>query len=109
TTDGLVNVFNVQFVTEATGLPGDYNQNNKVDAADYAVWRDHLGSSTALPNDDTPGVGADDYTRWKTNFGQQLGSGSLDATSVPEPATACLLAVCGLATWGVGRKRISRA
>ncbi|MGE3241055.1 MAG: LamG-like jellyroll fold domain-containing protein, partial [Pirellulales bacterium] len=42
TTDGLVNVFNVQFVTEATGLPGDYNQNNKVDAADYAVWRDHL-------------------------------------------------------------------
>ena len=49
----------------ATGLPGDYNQDGTVDAADYVVWRKNLGSSTSLANDDTPGVGPDDYTRWR--------------------------------------------
>ena len=57
-------------------IPGDYNQNGIVDAADYTVWRNNLGSGTSLPNDDTPGVGQDDYTRWKTHFGQTAGSGS---------------------------------
>src|SRR4029077_666443 len=27
------------------GLPGDFNNDGIVDAADYTVWRDHLGSS----------------------------------------------------------------
>ena len=58
------------------GLPGDYNQNGVVDAADYAVWRDNDGSGTSLPNDDTLGVGPDDYVRWRSHFGQTAGSGS---------------------------------
>lgn len=53
---------------------GDYNSDGIVDTADYTVWRDHLGSPTALPNDNTPGVGTDDYTRWKANFGNTGGS-----------------------------------
>jgi hypothetical protein len=85
------------------GLPGDYNENGIVDAADYTTWRDRLGSLTALPNDDTAGVGLDDYTRWKTHFGQTNGSGS-GATAhlalgdsaganyaVPEPSSWLLL------------------
>ena len=52
------------------GLPGDYNQDHVVNAADYTVWRNNLGSGTSLPNDSSAGVGPDDYDRWKTNFGQ---------------------------------------
>jgi hypothetical protein len=87
----------VALFAQAPVLPGDYNQNGVVDAADYTVWRDNLGGLTALPNDDTSGVGTDDYTRWKNNFGQTLGSGagatgSTTATaSVPEPPTVGLL------------------
>lgn len=69
-------------------LPGDYNEDGTVDAADYTVWRDHLGSGTSLPNDDTAGVDADDYTRWRTHFGESAaGSGSLLRASVPEPTS----------------------
>lgn len=73
------------------GLPGDYNENNVVDAADYTRWRDNLGSATALPNDDTAGVGNDDYDRWKTNFGMSIpGGGSLSGAAVPEPSALML-------------------
>ena len=82
------------------GIPGDYNNDGSVDAADYTVWRNKLGSPTSLPNDDTPGVDQDDYTRWKANFGQVAGSGAgstaLGSPAAPEPS-ACLLALIGLA------------
>jgi endoglucanase len=70
-------------------VPGDYNVDGTVDAADYAVWRDLLGSGTALPNDDTAGVALDDYQRWKSNFG--LTTGAASSTPVPEPSSAMLL------------------
>lgn len=80
-------------LSEVTGLLGDYNENDSVDAADYTFWRDRLGDTAALPNDDTPGVGPDDYTRWKTNFGMSIpGGGSLSAAAVPEPS-ALMLAI----------------
>ncbi len=74
-------------------LPGDYNDDGLVDAADYVVWRDNLGTSAELPNDETPGaVTEDDYTVWRDHFGQSAGSGALvQATAVPEPATVWLL------------------
>jgi hypothetical protein len=82
--------------TFATPLPGDYNQNGVVDAADYIVWRKRSGSGTSLPNDDTPGVGPDDFTRWRAHFGQTVsgnGSGSnlLAGINVPEPSCLGLL------------------
>ena len=87
-------------VANSTFLPGDYNQDGTVDAADYTLWRDNLGSTTSLANDDTPGVGQDDYTRWKANFGQSAGNGSGGSANaaVPEPATLALpiLAAAGL-------------
>jgi hypothetical protein len=70
-------------------IPGDYNQDGTVNAADYTVWRDTLGKSVAL------GTGADgdgdgmitaaDYAVWKQHFGDSA-SGSAAATAVPEPA-----------------------
>jgi hypothetical protein len=88
-------------------LPGDYNENGVVDAADYTVWRDRLGQSESLPNDDTVGVGPDDYTRWVNNFGQTSGSGSgigSNAT-VPEPKSAVICLMGGILLAGrVGRR-----
>ena len=80
----------------AAGLPGDYNQNGSVDAGDYVVWRKKLGSGTSLPNDDTPGVGADEYTRWRAHYGQPSGSGTaavLGGAAVPEPTGVSMLLI----------------
>lgn len=86
-------------------LPGDYNLDGIVDAADYSVWRDNLGSETALVNDDTPGVGDDDYDRWKANFGATPTSaaGAL-AAAVPEPS-AWWIALGSLGAMGLIRRR----
>jgi hypothetical protein len=61
-----------------------------VNAADYTVWRNGLGSL----------YDAADYDDWKANFGSGAGSGSGSAGvarfAVPEPACLRLLAL-GLA------------
>ena len=100
-------------------LPGDYNGNNIVDAADYVVWRKALASGSPLPNNESvsPGVtGTDDYDVWRANFGSVFtpGSGaglSGSATAVPEPSATALLLV-SLITLGTGavtpRKRAGR-
>jgi autotransporter-associated beta strand protein len=80
-------------------LVGDYNGNGVVDAADYTVWRDSLGSGTALANRDplnTGNVSQADFISWRNNFGATLGSGagSLATSAVPEPATIALVAMC---------------
>ncbi len=50
---------------------GDYNQNGKVDAADYTRWRKNNGTTNALPNDNGLGtpIDSDHYDLWSTNFG----------------------------------------
>ena len=62
------------FTPPMGGVAGDYNDNGVVDAADYVVWRDLLGSSTQLENEGsgvTPGmVTPEDYTTWRANFGK---------------------------------------
>jgi hypothetical protein len=85
-------------------LAGDYNNDGKVSAADYTVWRDHLGSTEGLPNDLTPEVvDMDDYEMLLTNFGMVLpefGSGSGSGSSlgsIPEPASLGLIGIACLA------------
>ena len=75
-------------------IAGDYNGNGIVDAADYTIWRDTLGSMTNLrANGDNTGTSAGvidqaDYNIWKSNFGATAGSGAGAAKSaVPEPAS----------------------
>ncbi len=90
-------------------LPGDFNQDGAVDAADYTDWRNHLGTSYHLHgNGDETGssrhvVDMADYALWKENYGNVAGGSLLDnATPVPEPAAIVLLvAVAGssLARW----------
>jgi autotransporter-associated beta strand protein len=66
------------------GLTGDYNNDGKVDAGDYVVWRKNPGAFG----------GPAGYDTWRANFGNPPGAGSglSDAGSaVPEPATLSLV------------------
>lgn len=77
----------------------DYNHDGIVDAADYTVWRDTLGSTTELDADGSGNgvVDAADYLVWKLYFGAVVpgpasGAGaSLSVGAVPEPASWLLL------------------
>ena len=83
-------------------LQGDYNDNGVVDAADYTVWLDNLGSTNVLPNDPIGGdIGQAHYDQWKNNFGSTAGSGSVSVGAVPEPnAVILLVTAVGLVTAG---------
>jgi autotransporter-associated beta strand protein len=75
------------------GLPGDFNSDGKVDAADYATWRKNDAANATLPNDNGVGTQAARYSLWRGNFGNGApGSGSsLSGSAVPEPTTMVLL------------------
>jgi hypothetical protein len=98
------------FAEPPAGTPGDYNGDTKVDAADYTIWRDTLGSTADLRangNDTGASAGvidAADYDVWKTNFGTGGGSGGLAAAGVPEPAS-CVVVLCAIAALGLVRRR----
>ena len=92
------------------GLPGDYNNDHIVNAADYTVWRNHLNvASEASLNGNGDGSGTvdvGDYTRWKAHFGESSGpgAGSLGASQVPEPSAILLTVVSMLGLLGVRRR-----
>ena len=72
--------------TDSPALPGDYNADGKVDAADYVVWRKN-------PNVHDGDAG---YNTWRTNFDRPTSSGSSHgagaAAAIPEPASVILAA-----------------
>ena len=80
-------------------LAGDYNGDQIVDAADYTVWRDSLGSQvdngTGADGDGDGVIGPDDYVVWKNNFGHTAGSAG-SGSAVPEPGTVLLLVLATL-------------
>jgi hypothetical protein len=67
-------------VTLTAMLPGDFDGNLVVDAADYTVWRDNLGSKYS----------AGHYAIWRSAFGQTAMRDSV-SPQVPEPSTAVML------------------
>ena len=89
--------------------PGDFNGDGVVDAADYTVWRDSLGSTTNLAADGNNNgvVDAGDFDVWKTNFGNHSGAGASTNTAVPEPTTMVML-FTGILTLCSCRRAVSR-
>jgi hypothetical protein len=99
-------------------IPGDFNLDGAVSAADYVLWRKKNGG-TALPNDGgiTPGVtNAADYTYWRSRYAAvftpaiNTGEGFSESTAIPEPNCLTLLVFALLTTRFAPRStRISRA
>jgi hypothetical protein len=97
------------FVDAVTSLPGDFNLNGFVDAADYSVWRKSVGATGTNPADaDGNGVvDQGDYDIWRANFGRSVAapaSGSA-VSGVPEPATVMLACLAALSMFFVSRRR----
>jgi T5SS/PEP-CTERM-associated repeat protein len=81
-TDQLYSTGVIRVVADA-GLPGDFNNDGAVNAADYIPWRKGIGVASTPAN----------YNLWHTNFGRTAAGGSLaNAPSVPEPRSVILLA-----------------
>jgi hypothetical protein len=90
-------------------LPGDYNQDDTVGAADYVVWRDMLGQmgpGLAADGNGNNQIDSGDYDIWWSHFGQTAGSGSgaFANAAVPEPMTMVLL-MFAAAGWCLRRGR----
>ena len=91
------------------GLVGDFNEDGKVDAADYVLWRDNDGTSNPLPNDGGLGtpIGAAHYELWSANFGNMSPPGSgAGLTAVPEPSSAILVSLATVVVGVLGRCRM---
>jgi hypothetical protein len=73
-------------------LPGDYNGDGAVDAADYVVWRKDPASFGGNP---------DGYDTWRENFGTTVGGGAgstvLTTLAVPEPKSFAIAVVAAIA------------
>jgi hypothetical protein len=85
-------------VASISDLPGDFNHDGTVDAADYIVWRKGIGVAPTQDN----------YNLWRANFGQTYFTGtgaSTDANAtVPEPAAVVML-MFAAASWCLRRRR----
>ena len=61
----------------APGVPGDYNGNGNVDAADYVLWRN--GGPLQNEVDDCPAsVTPEDYDEWRPRFGNPAAARGCD-------------------------------
>ena len=91
---GQILIDNVQLF-RFVGLPGDYNSDQRVDTADYVVWRNSSGQNV------TPGTGADgdrngvideaDLLVWRAYFGiTAVGGSTVGGLVAPEPTQAAL-------------------
>jgi aryl-phospho-beta-D-glucosidase BglC (GH1 family) len=83
----------VDALTGGPGLPGDFNGDGAVDAADYAAWR-----KTTEP--------ADGYDTWLANFGLPgaMGAGSR-SPAVPEPCSLILGTTVAMSLLNVRQRR----
>ena len=97
-------------VLSATGLSGDYNGDSIVNAADYTIWRNNIGASSALLNDPLGGqIGQQQYNQWKANFGATT-TGSpwsnecRSRAGLPAAGGCGMRGTCGVASLDIPRR-----
>jgi hypothetical protein len=81
-----------QIIANPNPLPGDYNNDGAVDAADYVVWRKTDGTQSG-------------YNTWRSYFGQAAGGGagllSTEPLSAAVPEQTSLF-LCASSLWAIG-------
>jgi outer membrane protein assembly factor BamB len=88
-------------VSRGPALPGDFNNNGTVDAADYIVWRNGLGTAYTHT----------DYAAWRANFGRSAAGAATAGLpsslnpAVPEPAATVSMAIAAVGLLVVPRCR----
>lgn len=92
--------FLLRIAANIVNLPGDFNVDGFVDAADYTVWRDGLESTFDQSH----------YVEWISNFGQSNGAGVATPLSVPEPpGLTVLLIAATFFAWRLQRPNRAQA
>jgi hypothetical protein len=91
----------VDIVALPPRLPGDFNHEGSVNAADYVQWRKRLGTIYTQ----------DDYSIWRTHFGLSFGdaasagaTGSASA-AIPEPTSLIPFAISAVGIASSSRRR----
>ncbi len=109
--DTLVDWVELSWIVAAnlpSGLPGDFNNNGVVDAADYTVWRDNYGAAdeSALGGNGNGSGNVDiaDYELWRQEFGVTATTDKSAPASVPEPS-GYILAAFGASAFGCSSVR----
>ncbi len=73
-------------------LPGDFNYDGAVDAADLGMWRSQFGTTGAACDANHDGrVDGDDLVIWQQQFEGGAANAFVAAMGVPEPGTASLI------------------
>jgi subtilisin-like proprotein convertase family protein/subtilisin family serine protease len=84
--------FGARVAAESFTLVGDYNSNGTVDAADYTVLRDTMGSTTDMRADGNGNhvIDEGDFLMWRSHFGEvmPLGGGAAAASASARPPRA---------------------
>jgi hypothetical protein len=89
----VVQTYQLQFYSEAR-MPGDFDQDNRVDGRDLLLWQQGLGVSRT----------AAELHDWRANFGE-IASHSAVARAVPEASSLLAAALGGLGILSMGRNR----
>jgi hypothetical protein len=94
---------NLRLVNILAPLTGDFNGDGAVDAADYTVWRDSLGSTTDLRADANLNgvVDSGDFLAWKANFGAATAGAGAASQAVAEPCALRLGLLAGAIIWAL--------
>jgi arylsulfatase A-like enzyme len=97
----------------AAQIPGDYDGNTIVNAADYDFWKLNLGSTTHLAADGNRNgvVDIGDFVFWRKvvlGMGSGGGGGLGGLASVPEPSAAVLFGIAAVSFFAARRDRRRR-
>jgi len=89
----------------AAHISGDFNNDTKVDSADFNIWKGQFGDQgigLAADEDQNGAVDGHDFLAWQANFGFGVGGG---ATAISEPAAGGLAATAFGGLLGVRRRK----